>query len=201
MLGLGTASVWGNGLINGTTESIEFNINFDDRAEAVLNTTGLGIGLSGPSANLHVQGNALVSEQFSVGGSSLGSSNLSLSGTMAFVPHSLSNNGVLDGLHSLVLADADTAGDNLYFSLPSATDHQGKIIKLKNTSATCQLSMLGIEVGEYGTLMEPMGAMEVLSDGSCGKSSANIRPEASAMSAPTTSSYGIPSTIPPAPMS
>ena len=44
------------------TGTINFDVDFNGIQEMKLDSTGLGIGLT-PSANLHVQGNALISNQ------------------------------------------------------------------------------------------------------------------------------------------
>jgi hypothetical protein len=66
-----------------TDGKIRFDIQSDGQAEMTLNSTGLGI-LTLPSSNLHVNGNAIISEQLYVGGSS-GSSNLNVNGI--YSPH------------------------------------------------------------------------------------------------------------------
>lgn len=75
--------------VNSTSGNINFDRNADGTHEMQLNSTGLGIGVA-PSANLHVNGNALVSQQLTVGQSTLNSSsNLYVSGAMGFSSQSL----------------------------------------------------------------------------------------------------------------
>lgn len=113
--------------------SISGNINFhtleDQPAKMILNATGLGIGVS-PSSRLHVQGNAMVSNQISIGGSS-GSSNFHINGTTAFSSDPISIDSNLSD-HSQFLADS-SAG-NLRLTLPYAGNAQGRVIQVKKIS-------------------------------------------------------------------
>jgi hypothetical protein len=78
-------TIWSLGFANvtSTSGSIKFDINGDGSSEAKLDLTGLAIGKNlDASANLHVGGNAVVTSQFTIGQSTLGSSNLKISGSM-----------------------------------------------------------------------------------------------------------------------
>jgi len=99
-----------------------------------LNSTGLGIGTS-PSTNLHVAGNAIVSEQLFVGGNS-GSSNLNVSGTIGFEAQTVNSDTSL-GAYSIVLADTSSA--NVILTLPLASMATGKVFYIKKTSVLNQL--------------------------------------------------------------
>ena len=96
-----------------TTGSIDFDTNIDNQAEMHLNATGLGISAQ-PSANLHVGGNALVSEQLFIGGDS-GSSNLNIHGSRAFIPSTISSNTILS---NSTLVFVDSSAGNLVVTLP-----------------------------------------------------------------------------------
>jgi len=116
--------------VKSTTGQIKFDTNNDGQAEATLNNTGLGVGVT-PSANLHVNGNAIVSDQLFAGGSS-GSSNLNVNGTLGFGYESTASSMTLSG-NSLVLADSSS--DNLVLSLPDASSYSGRTYTIKKTSA------------------------------------------------------------------
>lgn len=122
------------GDVKSTTGSIQFDRDSDSTADMILNNTGLGIGVS-PASNLHVMGNAIISGQIFVGGSS-GSSNLNINGSIEHSFQSLSSSATLT-THSIVLAD--TSSDNLTLTLPSASSVTGRVYQLKKTSNLNQL--------------------------------------------------------------
>jgi len=101
----------------------------DGLPEMTLNSTGLGI-LTLPSSNLHVNGNAIISEQLFVGGSS-GSSNLNVNGTIGYGFQTVSANSTL-GDSSVVLVDSSS--DNIILTLPYAGNVSGRIYNIKKTS-------------------------------------------------------------------
>jgi len=112
-----------------TNGKIQFNTQIDGQPEMILNSMGLGIGIS-PSANLHVNGNALVSNQLFIGGNS-GSSNLNVSGTIGFGFQTISSNTTLND-SSIVLID--TSSDNITLTLPYAGNVSGRVYFIKKTS-------------------------------------------------------------------
>ena len=118
-----------------TDGKIRFDTRMDGQPEMTLNSTGLGIGIILPSSNLHVNGNAIISEQLFVGGSS-GSSNLNVKGTIGFNVQTVSSNTTLGDYSTVV---ADTSSDNLTLTLPSASVSSGKIFNIKKTSLLNQL--------------------------------------------------------------
>jgi hypothetical protein len=129
-----------------TTGTIQFDVQEDQSHEMVLNSTGLGIGVNSPSANLHVKGNALVNEVLNVGSSTLGSSNLNIHGSMGMSPASVSTNISL-GDSSLVLADS-SAG-NLILLLPNASSSSnvsGQVFNIKKTSTSNNVIIAGAPI-------------------------------------------------------
>lgn len=112
--------------VKSTTGQIKFDAQSDNQAEMTLNSTGLGIGVT-PSTNLHVNGNAIVTEQVFVGGSS-GSSNLNVNGTLGYQIMSLSSNSNL-GENTAVIADISSS--NLLLSLPYSSNISGRVLKIK----------------------------------------------------------------------
>lgn len=115
--------------VKSTTGQVKFDIQMDSQAEMTLNGTGLGIGIS-PSANLHVNGNAIVSNQLIVGGMT-GSSNLNVSGTLGYGFQVISSNTIL-GESSTILADSSS--DNILITLPYAGNVNGRQYQIKKIS-------------------------------------------------------------------
>jgi hypothetical protein len=95
-----------------------------------LKTTGLGLGTSSPSANLHVMGNAHFTEQLIIGGSN-SSANLAMKGTYGVSYQTVTADTSLSA-HSHYLADSSS--DNLLLSLPTAASSQGRMITIKKIS-------------------------------------------------------------------
>ena len=102
----------------------------DNQAEMTLNGIGLGIGVT-PSTNLHVNGNAIVSDQLFVGGSS-GSSNLNVNGTLGYGFQTISSNTTLNE-YSIALIDSSS--DNITITLPYAGNVTGRQYEIKKISA------------------------------------------------------------------
>jgi len=127
-----------------TNGKIQFDAQADGQAEMTLNSTGLGIGIL-PSANLHLDGNAMVSEQLFVGGSS-GSSNLNVNGTIGFGFQTVSENVTLSD-YSVVLVDSFS--DNIAVTLPYAGNVNGRVYVIKKTS-----SLNSVLVSGAGNLMD-----------------------------------------------
>lgn len=133
------------------TGSIKFNTGIDNQEEMILNSTGLGIGTT-PSSNLHVNGNAIVSQQVFIGGSS-GSSNLNLNGTMGFEIQMISSNTTLDQ-HSIILADSSS--DNITLTLPYAGNVTGRQYTIKKTS-----TLNSVWVSGGGNLIDDTNLIEL----------------------------------------
>jgi hypothetical protein len=72
---------------------IKFDVQSNGQEEMILNELGLGIGVS-PSANLHVNGNAIIPQKIFIGNNS-GSSNLNIHGTLGYVTKVVSSNTTL----------------------------------------------------------------------------------------------------------
>jgi len=114
------------------TGSIPFDVDADSNEEMILTADGLGVGTSSPSANLHVQGDAIVSEEMSIGSSSLGSATLYVGGSMGTSPLSVDYYGLADR-NSLVFADSQSG--NVSLSLPNHSTVVGRVITVKKTHA------------------------------------------------------------------
>ena len=156
-----------NGILN-------FDTNNDSQFEAVLNSTGLGLGTPSPSSNLHVMGNALVTGTLSVGGNSTTSSNLNVNGTMGFSLQTItlantSGGNVNLGQNSLVLVDSSSG--NINAVLPYAANVSGLNLTLKKTSLSNKVRVFGggNSIDNYGILelgSNAMGSVGLTSNGS-----------------------------------
>jgi len=147
--------------VKSTSGQIKFDVNSDSVPEMTLNSTGLGLGVT-PSTNLHISGNAVVSEQVFVGTDS-GSANLNVGGTLAYGLETVSSNVTLSG-NSIVLADASNG--NLFLRLPYAGNVLGRVYTVKKTSTENEVNILGHLIdGEYGIKLNSgsMGMVKLIS--------------------------------------
>jgi hypothetical protein len=146
-----------------TDGKIRFDIQMDGQPEMTLNSTGLSIGALLPSSNLHVNGNAIISNQLFVGGSS-GSSNLNVTGTMGFGFQTVTSSTTLSG-NSIVLVDS-SAG-NITLSLPEASSYSGRKYTIKKTSPLNRISIRdGGFIDSYSDVslsVNNMGSLSVIS--------------------------------------
>jgi len=114
----------------GVKGSIDFDVNFDFQSEMTLTRDGLGVGVT-PSSNLHVQGNALVTGDLSVGGEG-GSSNLNIHGSLGFnSPATITSNTTLSD-HSVYFVDSSS--DHIVVTLPYAGNVIGRMLWIKKTN-------------------------------------------------------------------
>ena len=150
--------------VKSTTGQLKFDTNNDGQAEATLNNTGLGIGIT-PSANLHVNGNAIVSDQLFVGGSS-GVSNMNMNGTIGYGFETVSANATLSS-NSIVLVDSSS--DNITLYLPLAANVIGRKYTIKKMSTLNELNVIRtsddlIDLGDrVEFLPNSMGLLSVIS--------------------------------------
>ena len=148
-----------------TMGKINFDVNDDQSAELVLSSIGLGIGAVPISANLHVDGNAIVSGEVAIGGTS-GGSNLTIHGTYAIRPIEVSSSGNL-GENSVVVAD--TSSRDLKLTLPTASDYTGTQLWIKKSSSYHTLSILGFDSPDHLISTYPssdLPSVQCFSDGS-----------------------------------
>lgn len=139
--------------IKSNSGNIFFDSNADGTAEAVINNSGLSIGSThSSSSNLHVSGNALISELTigSTGANTSSSSNLNLNGTLGHSIETISSstNVTLSGNHSMVLVNPSA---NIYITLPDANAITGRSLSIKNTSDTYWVQLQSNSPVEYGS--------------------------------------------------
>ena len=155
--------------VKSTTNSINFDLNFDGNAEMLLSGNGLFIGapVREPSENLQVMGNAIVTQQLSIGGNS-GSSNLNIFGTMAMSSQFVSNNTTLSN-NSLVFINSSSS--NISITLPFAANVTGRIYTLKKTSTANDVWIYGdnCSIDDLGSIEWRSGntlpSLEIISNG------------------------------------
>lgn len=137
--------------VKGTNDRINFDVDSNGSREMILNSTGLGIGVTSPSANLHVQGNAIVTDKINIGGAST-QGNLNLQGTWGHGFAQISSNTTLSS-HTVYIVDTDTAGGNLNLTLPHPASISGRKVMIKKNNTEHDVHILGsIEGDEKVTL-------------------------------------------------
>lgn len=148
--------------------TINFNVNSDSNKEMILNSTGLGLGIT-PSENLHVQGNVIISSQLYLGATE-GHSTLDINGTMGMSYEMVSSNTTL-GNNTTVFVDATS--DNLILSLPYAGNVEGRLYKIKkiNHENTVWVSgagnlIDGVSPIELPASLSELPFVELMSNGS-----------------------------------
>lgn len=153
--------------VKSTNGTLGFDVDFNGQNEAILNQTGLGIGVS-PSTNLHVNGNAVVSQKLFIG-TNTGQSNLNLSGSFGMGFQTVSANTTLD---SSSIIFADTSNDNILLTLPYAGNVMGRTYTIKKTSLSnaVWLSGGGNLIGDRNPIelssSTSLPTIKVISDGS-----------------------------------
>jgi hypothetical protein len=126
--------------VSSWTGTLQFDADSNNQQEMTLNSTGLGIGVT-PAANLHVSGNAMVTQAIHVGGNS-GSSNLNISGTVGFSSTTISSNTAI-GDYSTVFVDSSSG--NLIVDLPYGGNVEGRIITVKKVSSHHEVKLRSID--------------------------------------------------------
>ncbi len=141
--------------IKSDTGSIKFDTNADGAAETTITTTGLGIGTTSPSTNLHVLGNAYFQSSNLGIGTATPKSTLDISGSMGFSTQSVTSNVTLSG-NSVILAD--TTSGNIALTLPYAGNATGRTYIIKKLTNSNRLW-----VGGGGNSVDIFGGVELTS--------------------------------------
>jgi len=129
--------------IKSNTGNIHFDSNRDGNYEMTLSNDGLGIGISSPAANLHVSGNAILSNTLSVGDSSSHNSTLFVNGTIGFSLEMLSTNTTLSG-NSMILVNSQSG--NITLTLPNS---EGALYRMYHIKKTVIANEVIIKGGGY----------------------------------------------------
>lgn len=124
--------------VKSTTGRIDFLPNNQNRTMSLTNT-GLGIGTTSPSANLSVQGNAIISKKLSIG-TTLSHSNLHINGTFGMGIQTISGNVNLND-NSMNLVDSSLG--NIHLTLPYAGNVEGQLFHIKKTSRNYSVYLHG----------------------------------------------------------
>lgn len=127
------------GAVKSTSGNIRFDSNRDNQIEMNLNGSKLGIGIENPSANLHLVGNAIVSNDLYIGTSS-GNSNLNIQGTVGYHYETVTSSTNLSGNS---YAFANTANSNILLNLPYAANVQGREYTIKKISPNNSMWITG----------------------------------------------------------
>ncbi len=154
--------------VKSTSGNLRLDVENDGQTEAVLNSTGLGIGVVA-QANLHVAGNGIVSEKIAVGGAATENS-FHLYGTISLTPLSSTGNISLTE-NSLLLVD--TSSLDGIVTLPRPSEATGRILKVKKLSRSGNLFLTsGGNLIELGTTLvvtpdssADMASIKLVSDG------------------------------------
>ena len=130
---------WGD--VRGTSGNVFFDVNAYGIKQITITTSGLGIGTTVPSANLHVMGNAFFSGSLGVGVSSPASS-LEINGTLGFNLQTITSNTQLSG-NTLVLADTVASNSNITITLPFSGNSTGRVYMIKKNSNSGNVTIFG----------------------------------------------------------
>lgn len=126
--------------VKSITGNIIIDVNNDGTSEAKLNSDGLAIGPGlSASANLHLQGNGIMTGDLVVGGTA-GNSTLEIQGTVGYNTQTVSSNTTLSG-NSIVLVD--TSSDNVALTLPYAGNVLGRQYTIKKISTSNEVTLSG----------------------------------------------------------
>lgn len=127
---------------------LRFDANSDGEIEAILTQNGLGLGTNNPSANLHVHGKAIFSENISIG-TTTSPSTFNISGTVSKISSTLSSNTTLSN-SSMVFADTSTG--NIYLQLPSHENTSNRTYFIKKTNPNNSLHIRGSFIDSFTEL-------------------------------------------------
>lgn len=116
-----------------------FSPELAEQSSITLDSTGLSIYIDRPSANLHVNGNAIIASFCSLGNSG-SSSNLRIIGSVGFSCQTTSEN-ILLGDHSHVFT---TSEQNQKCYLPDPEASEGKIVNIKKMSSQGTLEVFNV---------------------------------------------------------
>ena len=125
-------------------DSISGNINFDSDnngiTEVTINADGLGISISAPSANLHVSGNSIITNNLSIGSSTSSNSTLNIYGTLGFSVETISDNTTLSGNSNILVGSSN---GEITSTLPNSASVLGRLYSIKKIISTNDVVIQG----------------------------------------------------------
>lgn len=122
-----------------TTGNINFDANNDGVAEANLSSSGLSIGSTAASANLHVSGNAIIEGNVVIGNMSEVCT-LNIGGTLGMASVTSTDNLTL-GNSSIYFINSSSG--NINVQLPQANTMSGRSYIIKKISSSNKVKILG----------------------------------------------------------
>ncbi len=128
-----------SGDVRSDTGKILFDANANGSAESVLEGKNLGIGTTSTSANLHVLGNAYITQNLGIG-TATPTASLQIQGALGMAPQTITSNTTASG-NSVIIADTSSA--NLTLTLPYAGNVAGRTYYIKKASNSYTLSVRG----------------------------------------------------------
>lgn len=149
------------GDVKSSNGTLKFDADGDGNVEATLTSTGLGIATT-PSSNLHVAGNASTSGTVSIGGTSSGSANLHLNGSLGFGVTTFTSDG--DGSDSSTILVDSSAGD-VTITLPD-TGMEGRFYTIKKI--TNDASRVAIKAANSTALFDDQLQIDLKIDSNSG---------------------------------
>ena len=136
--------------VTSVTGEIEFHIDENNDPSMILDATGLAIGSSNASTNLFVSGNAIFSEELTIG-QGVSGSNLNANGTIGYSFETISSDMAI-GDHSVVIAD--TSLGNVVVTLPYAGNVEGAVYSVKKASSLNELYFLSDNLIDGSSLLK-----------------------------------------------
>jgi len=130
--------------VKSTTGQINFELGNEPNPTMILNSVGLGIGVS-PMSNLHVAGNAIFSGNLFIGSMS-GHSTLTINGTVGWGFDTLSSNMTLS---SQTMVFANSLSDNITLTLPYAGNVSGRVYRIKKTTRENYVSIVAQGANDF----------------------------------------------------
>ena len=127
-----------SGEIFAAVTSLDSRLNFLPDGQSPLMTvspTGVGLFTTSPSANLQVNGNAMITKNFCIGSLNSSQSNLHVNGTLAFSSTTIASNVEIPNSSLISL---NSANGNITLRLPESTaaaNLDGRIFRLKKISS------------------------------------------------------------------
>ena len=150
--------------VRSTQGQIEFSNQLDGTYQMKLNSQGLAIGPDlSATANLHVAGNTLLTNDLSLSSANQGHSTLQIIGSLAFNIETVSSNTTLSE-NSMVFVDSSS--DNIHLTLPSSDNLVGRLYSIHKSSDQNTVTLEGIQGYDVSLDSYRKGFIKIMSLGS-----------------------------------